>query len=258
LVNQNSPSSRQTIQENAASLGMMSSNLSGRTVVVTGASRRIGASICRSFAESGADVIIHCNRSLQDAENLANEIGAEVVQGDLVEPETDQQILSAVQKYGNGLFCLVHSASIFVTDEVPSANLMAAVNHEAPRRLTEVLMSELRSARGSVISITDACKKRSAAYSKYDASKDSLRRWTLQFALDNAPEIRANCIAPGAIIPAPEEEEIVDSLAAKIPLSRWGQADDISKAVLFFATSPYITAQELMVDGGWSAAMNQD
>lgn len=236
----------------------MSAELAGQTVVVTGASKRIGAVICRNLADLGANVIIHCNRSLGDAEALAAEIGAVVVQGDLLNSDTDQRILSAVQGFGNGLFCLVHSASIFVTDEEKGAELMPAVNSEAPRRLTGVLSDELKYANGSIISITDACKKRTPDFSIYDSSKQALREWTLRTALNLAPEVRANCIGPGAIIPAPSETEIIDTLAAEIPLSRWGSADDIARAVVFFATSPYVTGQELMVDGGWSASMFQD
>lgn len=236
----------------------MSTELVGQTIVVTGASRRIGASICRNLAGLGAHVIIHCNRSVEDAEALAAEIDATVVQGDLLDSETDQRILSAIQSIGNGLFCLVHSASIFVTDEEKGADLMSAVNFEAPRRLTGVLSDELKRANGSIISITDACKQRTPDFSKYDYSKQALREWTLSAALNLAPDVRANCIGPGAIIPAPSEMEIIDTLAEEIPLSKWGSAQDIARAVVFFATSPYVTGQELMIDGGWSASMSQD
>jgi NAD(P)-dependent dehydrogenase (short-subunit alcohol dehydrogenase family) len=60
-----------------------------------------------------------------------------------------------------------------------------------------------------------------------------------------------NCIAPGAILSADWEQDHFDSIVSKIPLGRSGEASDIANAVYFFATSPYLTGQELFVDGGW-------
>jgi len=230
--------------------------LQGRTVLVTGGARRIGATIVRQFAAVGANVMIHCNNSTSEAEVLADEVGGIVVQGDLTEESGRQKIVSAVASNGKGLFCLIHSASVFIASpSEEEAERQMLINCKAPQLLTRSLLSELRAVGGSIISITDASTDRPwADYSDYSDSKDSLRDWTLAAALELAPEIRANCIAPGAILPAVEEGDLVDSIAARIPLGRWGEPDDIAGAALFLSQASYITSEVLKVDGGWSAS----
>ncbi len=200
--------------------------------------------------------MIHCNTSTAEAEVLAAEIDGIVVQGDLTKESGRQKIISAVKSGGKGLFCLIHSASVFIASpSEEEAERQMLINNKAPQLLTHSLLPELHAAGGSIISITDASTDRPwADYSDYSASKDSLREWTLAVALELAPEIRANCIAPGAILPAAEEGEMVDSIAARIPLGRWGEPEDIAGAALFLSQASYITSEVLKVDGGWSAS----
>ena len=237
----------------------MSLPLHGQAVLVTGGARRIGATIVRHLAAAGAEVLIHCHTSLAEAEELAEEVDGIVVQGDLAEESGRQRVVSAVQSNGKGLFCLVHSASVFIANNsTHKEDRQMLINSEAPQLLTRSLIDELRAVGGSIISITDASTDRPwADYSAYSASKESLRDWTLAVAQELAPEVRANCIAPGAILPASDEEHLVDSIAARVPLGRWGEPDDIAEAVLFLSQARYITSEVLTVDGGWSAARHQ-
>ncbi|MDP6011280.1 MAG: SDR family oxidoreductase [Candidatus Poseidoniaceae archaeon] len=230
--------------------------LHGQAVLVTGGARRIGASIVRHLAAAGAQVLIHCHTSTAEAEELAEEVVGIVVQGDLTEESGRQQIVSAVQSNGKGLFCLVHSASVFIANPSTDEEVrQMQINSKAPQSLTHSLIEELRAVGGSIISITDASTDRPwADYTAYSASKQSLRDWTLALAQELAPDVRANCIAPGAILPASDESHLVDSIAARIPLGRWGEPDDIAAAVVFLSQARYITSQVLTVDGGWSAA----
>ncbi len=238
---------------------LMSLPLHGQAVLVTGGARRIGATIVRHLAAAGAEVLIHCHTSLAEAEELAEEVDGIVVQGDLTEESGRQRVVSAVQSNGKGLFCLVHSASVFIANNsTHEEDRQMLINSEAPQLLTRSLIDELRAVGGSIISITDASTDRPwADYSAYSASKESLRDWTLAVAQELAPEVRANCIAPGAILPASDEGHLVDSIAARVPLGRWGEPDDIAEAVLFLSQARYITSEVLTVDGGWSAARHQ-
>jgi pteridine reductase len=243
----------------------MATPLAGRSILVTGGGRRIGAAICREFAKHGANVIIHRRTSAEEAEKLAKEINGHVVAGDITSEEDRIAIVAEtraiIAKAGHeGLFCLVHSASVFgkaaledITNE--EADWMFEVNSKSPLLLTKSLAKDIKDAKGSIISLTDTSwEKPWANFSMYCATKAALRTWTLALAQELAPDVRANCVAPGAILPAPHEEHLVDSIAEGIPMARWGKPLDIAEAVVFLATAPYITGQVLAVDGGWSTA----
>jgi pteridine reductase len=243
----------------------MATPLAGRSILVTGGGRRIGAAICREFAKHGANVIIHRRTSAEEAEKLAKEINGHVVAGDITSEEDRIAIVAdtrvIIAKAGHeGLFCLVHSASVFgkaaledITNE--EADWMFEVNSKSPLLLTKSLAKDIKDAKGSIISLTDTSwEKPWANFSMYCATKAALRTWTLALAQELAPDVRANCVAPGAILPAPHEEHLVDSIAEGIPMARWGKPLDIAEAVVFLATAPYITGQVLAVDGGWSTA----
>jgi pteridine reductase len=246
----------------------MATPLAGRSILVTGGARRIGAAICREFAKQGANVIIHRRASAEEAERLAEEINGHVVAGDITTEEDRIAIVAntraIITKAGHeGLFCIVHSASVFgksaledITNE--EVDSMFEINSKSPLLLTRSFAKDIKDAKGSIISLTDTSWERPwANFSIYCATKAALRTWTLALAQELAPDIRANCVAPGAIIPAPHEEHLVDSIAEGIPMARWGEPLDIAEAVVFLAAAPYITGQVLAVDGGWSTARTQ-
>ena len=85
----------------------------------------------------------------------------------------------------------------------------------------------------------------------YSASKAALRQRTLGWALDLAPEVRANAVAPGAILSADWEQAAFAETVARLPLKRSGRPEDIASAVHYLLEAPYVTGQVLAVDGGW-------
>ena len=90
--------------------------------------------------------------------------------------------------------------------------------------------------------------------SQYTASKAGLRQLMMNLAGDLAPEIRVNCVAPGAILAAEWESENFASIVEKVPLGRAGEPNDVAKAILFLLESTYLSGQIINVDGGWSVS----
>ena len=250
----------------------MGTSLDGKVALVTGGAARIGAEICRTLANAGATVAIHCNRSLSAAEDLAEEIEASggrcfVVRGDLSKDEDRAALIGAVVSHSGGLNILVNNASIFeksTLGEMTSdgAQEMWSVNAEAPLMLIKHAARNLgfggSEKPGCVINMLDNASGRNdwPELSHYCASKAALLSITRSLAQELAPAIRVNGVGPGAILFQDwESEERRATVLSSIPMGRQGTAQEIAQTVLFLANGPsYITGQIIDVDGGWSLA----
>ena len=235
---------------------------------VTGSGRRIGASIIRKFAEEGYAVLIHVSTSLEAGESLKSELigkgcQADLLQGDLSDEEQTEQLVSLVSKHPfvlqrGGLDVLVHNASVYSQIPVDELSLetMRFLNRlhvEAPLQISQGLYPSLSSVDGSIVALTDtSAGKAWKQLSHYTSSKAGLRQLMLNLAGEYAPNVRVNCVAPGAILSADWEHEHFNKIVQSIPLKRSGDPSDVAGAVYFFASSPYLTGQELFVDGGWN------
>ncbi len=235
---------------------------------VTGSGRRIGASIIRKFAEEGYAVLIHVSTSLEAGESLKSELigkgcQADLLQGDLSDEEQTEQLVSLVSKHPfvlqrGGLDVLVHNASVYSQIPVDELSLetMRFLNRlhvEAPLQISQGLYPSLSDVNGSIIALTDtSAGKAWKQLSHYTASKAGLRQLMLNLAGEYAPNVRVNCVAPGAILSADWEHEHFNKIVQSIPLKRSGDPSDVEGAVYFFASSPYLTGQELFVVGGWN------
>jgi len=235
---------------------------------VTGSGRRIGASIIRKFAEEGYAVLIHVSTSLEAGESLKSELigkgcQADLLQGDLSDEEQTEQLVSLVSNHPfvlqrGGLDVLVHNASVYSQIPVDELSLetMRFLNRlhvEAPLQISQGLYPSLSDVNGSIIALTDtSAGKAWKQLSHYTASKAGLRQLMLNLAGEYAPNVRVNCVAPGAILSADWEHEHFNKIVQSIPLKRSGDPSDVAGAVYFFASSPYLTGQELFVDGGWN------
>ena len=235
---------------------------------VTGSGRRIGASIIRKFAEEGYAVLIHVSTSLEAGESLKSELigkgcQADLLQGDLSDEEQTNQLVSLVSNHPfvlqrGGLDVLVHNASVYSQIPVDELSLetMRFLNRlhvEAPLQISQGLYPSLSDVNGSIIALTDtSAGKAWKQLSHYTASKAGLRQLMLNLAGEYAPNVRVNCVAPGAILSADWEHEHFNKIVQSIPLKRSGDPSDVAGAVYFFASSPYLTGQELFVDGGWN------
>jgi len=233
--------------------------------LVTGAARRIGAAIARHLHARGYALALHCRHSRAEAEALARELDAHrpgstlILQADLVDVERLPGLASAtVERFGR-LDALINNASSFYPtplDEATPAQWedLFASNARAPFFLAKAAAPWLKASAGAIVNIADIYAETPLrAHSIYSMSKAALVMATRALALELAPDIRVNAIAPGAIL-WPEHKrdfEREQRLIANTPLARTGRLEDIAEAVHWLLTGAhYTTGQVLRVDGG--------
>lgn len=242
--------------------------LAGKTVLVTGAARRLGASIARGFHECGANVAIHYRNSAHDAGKLAGEFNearggsAITIQADLLKTGRVGKLVDRTIEDFGALDVLVNNASSFYPTPVGKISEsdwhdLVGSNLKAPLFLSQAAAEELRQTHGCIINMIDIHARRPLGdHPVYCAAKAGLHMLTLSLARDLGPEVRVNGIAPGAIL-WPENDDDRDAQQAIIrrtPLKRSGDADDIVRTALFLAgDAPFISGQIIAVDGGRSA-----
>lgn len=238
------------------------------TALVTGASRRIGASICRALHAAGYQLIMHYRTSAAEAEALANELNALrphsviCLQADLANLEELARLAERAQEVWGRIDVLVNNASSFYPTPVGTVaeqqwdDLMAS-NVKAPFFLSQALANTLAQNNGCIINIADIHGERPMPnHSVYSIAKAGNVMLTKTLALELAPQVRVNGIAPGAILwPEDDAGNEKPQLAAleQIPLGTLGGAESIARTVVFLAKdSCYTTGQILAVDGGRS------
>lgn len=242
-------------------------DIAGETALVTGASRRIGATIARKLHESGMRVAIHYRGSADDAAALCCELNderpdsAETFQADLVEKGAPATLIEEVIEWSGTLAVLVNNASTFYPtplgeiDETSWEDLVGS-NLKAPLFLAQSAAPHLKVGGGSIVNIVDIHAYRPLRdHHVYGAAKAGLAMLTRSLAKDLAPDIRVNGVAPGAIA-WPEDgmtEAIKETILGQIPLGRSGEPVDIANAVLFLVRdATYSTGQVIAIDGGRS------
>jgi len=233
--------------------------------LMTGAARRIGAGIARHLHARGYALVLHCRDSRVEAEALARELetirpgSTLILQADLVDVERlPDLVMQTVQHFGR-LDALINNASAFYPTPLETATPaqwedLFASNARAAFFLAQAAAPYLKASRGAVVNIADIYAETPLrGYPLYSISKAALVMATRALALELAPEVRVNAIAPGAIL-WPEHGHDVErerQLIANTPLARLGQVEDIAEAVHWLLTGAhYTTGQVLRVDGG--------
>jgi 3-oxoacyl-[acyl-carrier protein] reductase/pteridine reductase len=239
----------------------MDKPLSGKTVLVTGAARRIGRTIALALAEGGANVAITYLVSQVEAEqtllSLADYgVDAFAVRCDLREAESIEATVAAVIEEFGQLDVLVNNAGVFesaLLERITADqwDAMFATNTRAPFLMAKAAHPHLCAAKGRIINIGSLGGLHPwATHAHYCTSKAALHMLSQTMAKAWAPEISVNCVAPGMIVQG-EVGEAYEHFAQKTPMQRNGTAEDVAAAVRFFATAPhFITGQLLAVDGG--------
>ena len=235
--------------------------LKGKTVLVTGAAKRIGRAIALALAERGASTAITYLGSQPEAEKTvralaAHDVDAFAVRCDLRDPESIQQtVTSVIEEFGQ-LDLLVNNAGIFESEALEKISVdqwdaMFATNTRAPFLMAKAAHPHLRATRGRILNIGSLGGLHPwATHAHYCTSKAALHMLSQTMAKAWAPEISVNCIAPGMIVQG-EVDEAYEHFARKTPMQRNGTAHDVAAAAIFFATAPhFITGQLLAVDGG--------
>ena len=219
--------------------------------LVTGAGVRVGAAIARALAAAGYRVAAHHLHHRPRGVEAA-------LPADLSLPGGPDALAAAFRARFDRLDLLVNSAGAF--EERPLRRIDARafdaqldLNARAPLLLTRALAPLLSRARGAVVNVADIGGGLVAwpRYAAYCASKAALVRITECLALELAPRVRVNAVAPGTVLwpegyPATRRR----ALARRIPLRRAGTPADVAAAVLYLAGAPYVTGVVLPVDGG--------
>lgn len=241
-------------------------SLAGRTAVVTGASRGIGRATARLLAAEGARLALCYHEQVAGAEALRDELaanGAEVllIRGELADPETPARIADEAFAHFGRLDCLVNNAGMnrdgrvsdlprAAYDDVLAVNFLAAAElaREAAKRMIPVEF-------GRIVNVASFVAHTGVfGAANYAAAKSALIAWTKSAALEWARHgVTVNVVSPGyietdmlATIPA----DVLEQLAKRIPLRRFGTVDDIAAAIVFALTSDYMTGSEIAVNGG--------
>jgi pteridine reductase len=244
----------------------MAQDLHGKTVLITGGARRVGAVIARRLHEAGANLAIHYRSSASEAQALCAELNsrrgdsAVTLQADLLDTALLPGLVNATLTAFGSLDVLINNASSFYATpvgEITPAQWedLVGTNLRAPLFLSQAAAPQLRERQG-LINIVDVHGQRPLKrFPVYSAAKAGLIMLTQSLARELAPTVRVNAIAPGPVL-FPEEgmtPEIEAKIVERTLLKRRGTPDDIASAALFFAAdAPYVTGQVLAVDGGRS------
>jgi NAD(P)-dependent dehydrogenase (short-subunit alcohol dehydrogenase family) len=239
-----------------------------KTVLVTGAARRIGRAIALDLARHGWAVAVHCNRSEAEARAVVGRIEqdggrAALVRADLVrEAEVETLVPQAAAALGP-LTCLVNNASTFeldLADTVTRASWDAHLeaNLRAPFVLTQAFARQLPEGEsGSVVNLLDQRVWNLTPYFvSYTVSKTGLWTLTRSLALALAPRIRVNAVGPGPALRSPRQTEADFARQCEMtPLRRGTSPEEICDAVRFILGAPALTGQMIVLDGGQHLGM---
>jgi len=233
--------------------------------LITGSARRIGAAIARRLHAEGFDLALHYRGSAADMHALVAELDAMrpgsvlAVQADLSEfDRLPELVAQAVGRFGR-LDALVNNASSFKTTPIgPTTpqqwDELFASNARAPFFLAQVAAPHLKATRGAIVNLVDIYAERPlAGHTVYCMAKAALLMATKSLALELAPDVRVNAVAPGAILWAENEtsEAKQQAMLARTPLARTGTAEEIAEAVRWLLRdATYVTGQVIRVDGG--------
>lgn len=236
-----------------------------RNALITGAAARLGRAIARDLHRDHR-VIVHYRSSADAARKLVDELNgirpdsAAALHSDLgTAADCEQLAREAVDLWG-GVQVLINNASAFYPTPVGGADEGAwdeliGSNLKAPFFLSQALAPSLADNGGSIVNMADIHAERPMpGHTIYCAAKAGLVMLTKSLALELAPAVRVNAVAPGAIL-WPEQEEVDTetqrAIVERIPLARTGTEADIARTVRFLATDPsYISGQVIAVDGG--------
>ncbi len=243
--------------------------------LVTGAARRVGAAIVRELHAVGWRIAIHYRRSDEEARALAADLNrirqdsAFIFRAELESVAAIPPLLDAVVNHFGALDALVNNASSFFPTPMGAIDLTAwddllASNLRAPLFLSQAAAPHLIASGGCIVNITDIHAERPLkGFATYCAAKGGLLNLTRALAVDLAPAVRVNAVAPGAIAWPDEDESFSEAarqqIVAQSLLKRVGSPQDIARAVRFLVCdAPYITGQVINVDGGRTAHLATD
>ncbi|MBI1174264.1 MAG: pteridine reductase [Sideroxydans sp.] len=243
--------------------------MQGKVVLVTGGAKRVGAAISRRLHAAGANIALHYRSSIGEAQALEGKLNhirpgsAMLVQADLLHPESLPQMVHEAVRFFGRLDAVINNASSFFPTPLAEIgehewNDLIGTNLKAPLFLAQAAAAELRRNNGAIVNIVDIHAERPMHdHLIYSVAKAGLAALTRGLAVELAPRVRVNAVAPGVIV-WPENTSWENSVRRKqivdqTLLKRVGDPDDVAKTVYFLLQdAPYITGQIINVDGGKS------
>ncbi len=232
----------------------------GRTALITGAAKRIGRELGTALAEAGANILVHYRKSAQEAEELSMQLAeyrvlSWPVKADFEHPEEYETLIERCVHIAGSLDILINSASTFFAaglKQLTIEGLMKSieVNAWAPFVLSRDFARTV--GEGKIINLLDT---RMIGYDwshvGYILSKHVLYTITRMAAIEFAPHVTVNAIAPGLILPPPGKgEEYLNALSNTLPLKKHGRPGDVVGAAMYLLKSDFVTGQVIYVDGG--------
>ncbi len=235
--------------------------LKGKVALVTGASKRIGRALAIALAEEGVHIVAHDRKNLEaDTIKVCGEVvdcGAKSwrVMADLEKPEEYEMLIARALQAAGSLDILVNNASIFLPSTIMDVGFGDVVQHMQVNAWAPFVLSREFARlvnRGKIINLLDTrIRGYDGTHVAYVLSKQMFATLTMMCALEFAPGVSVNGVAPGLILPpAGKDEGYLEQLAKSMPLKRHGGPDDIADAVIYLLTSDFVTGQVIYVDGG--------
>lgn len=235
--------------------------LLGKTVLITGAARRVGRILALGCAQAGADIVIHHGHSPDEALGTRDEIEslgrcAWIIASDLKVPAEASAVISRANEL-SPLYALVNSAAIFEPLSLAETTLSdwerhLSINLTAPFLLSQAFAKQLpEDVEGRIVNILDWRALRPGAdHFPYTISKAALAALTQSLAAALAPRITVNGLALGAVLP-PSDGGAGPDVIENVPLGRWSEAGEVQQALVFLLAGPaYVTGEIIHVDGG--------
>jgi 3-oxoacyl-[acyl-carrier protein] reductase len=240
---------------------MTADSLRGRTALVTGGSRGIGAAISIALAEAGAPVAINYRERSDEANKLAERLrktGVHVitVQADVSQPDAVAKMVDTAKSELRTIDVLINNAGTAITrgiDDLSEADFdrTIATNLKSVFLCTQAVLPMMRAKKwGRIVNISSGAARGAGAIGPhYNASKAGVEGLTRGYAARLVKEgITVNAVAPSLI-----ETDMMkgqENLVSRIPLGRFGKADEVAKAVMMLVDNPYMTGQTIAMSGG--------
>ncbi len=231
-----------------------------KAALITGGAQRIGKALAIALAQKGYDIALHYHKSRTQAQQTVLEIKklgrkCKLYSANLLKEHETQKLVSQSFKDFPALYLLINNASVFKkNDFLKTSSKIFNENFDlhvkAPFFLTQAFAKKCKN--GNIINLLDAkIVQNQTQYFAYLLSKKTLLHFTQMAALELAPQIRVNAIAPGLILPPQgQTDTYLKKLAQTIPLRKTGNLKQVTQATSFLLENDYITGQCLFLDGG--------
>lgn len=231
--------------------------LAGRTALVTGGAKRIGAVIARTLTEAGCRVAIHAHTSMEEARSLATELDGVAIAADLREPAAAEGLVAeAAEALGTRVDYVVNNASAFPRGRLADTtydDLDAMMRLHAWAPLATARAAAAKGARGIVNLLDARVASHDPQHFAYITSKQTLAALTRTLARELAPT-RVNGVAPGPILPPTDtganNDQAMEAAIKATVLRRAGEPAEIAHAVRYLCEAEYVTGDVVFVDGG--------